>query len=214
MARGKKAPELKKERILEKAAEMADLKGIESVSIRRLAKELNAGAMSIYYYFNSKEEIIDGMVDLVFREISLPPENLNWKEAIRIRCRSTRTVLGRHPWASSFMESRKNPGPMTLRHHNAVIACFLRGGFSIEMTSRAVAVTDAFVFGFALQEATLPGGGGEEMIELGKKMAVSQFRDYPQLLQLTEYVMTSDYDFKESFDYGLNMILEGLEKNL
>ncbi len=201
----------KGELILAKAVELADRRGMDSLSIRRLAGELGGGAMSIYHYFDSKEAIVDGMVDLVFGEIELPPPDREWKEAIRIRCRSAREALRRHPWAPPYMESRRNPGPRMLRHHDGVIGCFLRAGFSFEKTARAVAVTDAFLFGFAVQEASLPGGGGDEMVGMGREMVDGVFTGYPNLRELTRYVMNSDYSFPDIFAYGLDLILDGLE---
>ena len=170
--------------------------------------------MSIYYYFDSKEKIIDGMIDCVFGEIGLPPGDLEWKEAVRQRCRSARETLGRHPWASSYMDSRQTPGPQMLSHHDGVIGIFLRAGFSIAVTARAVAVTDAFVFGFALQEASLPGGGGEEMKELGAEMLDEAFRGYPNLAEMTRYALGPKYSFQDIFEYGLDLILDGFEWNL
>ena len=211
MAKKKNSPELKREVILEKALEMADAGGIESLSIRKLAGELDAGAMSIYYYFDSKEKIIDGMIDSVFAEITLPPGDQDWNEAIRIRCRSAREVLGRHPWASPYMESRRAPGPNILRHHDSVIGCFLKAGFSLEKVAGAVAVIDAFVFGFALQEASLPGGGGDEMIEMGNEMLDSAFSGYPHLRELTIYAMGPQYRFSDIFESGLDLILSGFD---
>lgn len=208
----KRKRELTQDSIIAKALEMADAIGIESLSIRKLAKELDAGAMSIYYYFKSKEEILDKMIDEIYGMILLPSEDKDWKSAIRERCFSAREVLARHPWASSYMESRKNPGPKTLKHHNAVIGCFLRGGFSLEITSSALAITDAFVFGFAIQETTLPGGGGEEMVEMGADLTKNLFQQYPHLMEMTQFVMESDYRFGDIFESGLDILLEGLEK--
>ena len=211
MAR-KRSGELTQNRILTAAVLLTDRIGIDSFSIRKLADELNAGTMSVYYYFSSKEALIDGMVDEIFGEIELPSESDHWKKAIRRRCESARDVLNRHKWASPFMESRKNPGPRTLKHHDSVIGCYLKAGFSLALTAKAVAVTDAFVYGFALQEASLPGGGGDEMIEMGREMAKGPFLSYPNLMELTGYTFTKEYRFSDTFDYGLDLILNSLER--
>ncbi len=208
----KRAAELTGKNIASRALKLTDRIGIEAFSIRKLAEELNAGTMSVYYYFKSKEAIIDAMVDEIFGEIALPPEDMDWKAAIRIRCESTREVLNRHKWASSFMESRKNPGPLTLKHHDAMIGCFIKAGFSIDLVARAVAVTDAFVYGFALQEASLPGGGGDEMIEMAREMAKGPFQNYPHLLELSRYTFGGNYRFRDTFDFGLSLMLDSLEK--
>lgn len=204
--------ELTKERILDSAIALADEIGIAAFTMRRLAAALGSPPMSIYHYFPSKEAIIDGMVESVFGEITLPSAEGEWKTAIRARCASARKVLRRHPWAPPLMESRSAPGPVQLGHHDAVIGCLRRGGLSMEWTARGVAIIDAFLFGFALEEASLPGGGGEEMIQLGAEMLDGSFRDYPNLVELTRYTMESAYQFDDAFSPGLELILHGLER--
>jgi len=212
MGKQKARRELTESTILDAALSLAGEIGIEAFTIRGLADKLGAAPMSIYYYFKSKEAIIDGMVERVFGEIELPPEEQEWKEAARIRCDSFREVLNRHPWAAPLMESRRNPGPVSLKHHDAVIGCFSLGGFSLELAAKAVALTDAFVYGFALQEASLPGGGGKEMKEMGASLMEDAFLPYPHLMKMTGYALSSSYRFADLFDFGLNLILEGLEK--
>jgi AcrR family transcriptional regulator len=212
MGKGKGRVELTKERILDTALTLADEIGIAAFTIRRLAAALGSPPMSIYHYFPSKESIIDGMVESVFGEITLPPKDGDWKSAMMIRCSSAREVLHRHPWAPPLMESRSVPGPAQLRHHDANIGCLRRGGLSIEMTARGMAIIDAFLFGFALQETSLPGGGGEEMIQLGADFLDGPFRDYPNLVELTRYTLKPGYRFEEAFSNGLDLILEGLER--
>ena len=131
--------------------------------MRKLADELGAGAMSLYYYVPNKEELLDGMVDIVFGEIELPSTDVDWKTALRRRAISTREVLNRHRWAVGLMESRATPGPASLRLHDAVLGCLREGGFSIETAIQAYSVQDAYIYGFALQEKSLPfeTAGGE-----------------------------------------------------
>src|SRR5215210_1133690 len=125
---------LSKERVLPAAVALAVRDGIESLSMRKLADELGAGAMSLYHYVPNKERLLDEMVDIVFGEIELPPTGVEWRTAMRRRALSTREALNRHRWAVGLMESRKNPGPASFRLHNAVLGCLREGGFSIEMT--------------------------------------------------------------------------------
>jgi AcrR family transcriptional regulator len=169
--------------------------------------------MTIYHHIPNKEAIVDGMVDSVFAEIDLPPSGVDWRTAIAGRARSARAVLANHPWATSLMESRVNPGPATLAHHDAVLACFRSAGFSIEMTAHAYALVDAFIYGFALQEANLPATGGEEMADLAGSIT-EQFEpgQYPNLVEFTvEHVLQPGYDFTTEFEFGLDLILDGLE---
>jgi AcrR family transcriptional regulator len=211
-AAGGRRPRLTPERVLVGALALADEIGIDDLTIRRLAEALEVKPMTIYHHVANKDAIIDGMVDLVFAEIELPDPNLDWRTAIRRRCASARTVLARHRWAAPYMESRTSPGPATLTHHDAVLGC-LRRGMSLEMAAHAYALLDAFVYGFALQEATLPATGGEEMAALAGEIAEHFPLDaYPHLAELTvEHVLQPGYDFAKEFDFGLDLILDGLE---
>ncbi|MCP3853363.1 MAG: TetR/AcrR family transcriptional regulator [Actinomycetia bacterium] len=207
------APTLSPELVLEGALTLADEIGIEAFTIRRLAATIDAKPMSIYHHLPSKEAIIDGMVDLVFAEIELPPDDTDWKTAMGVRARSARAVLARHQWAAPLMESRTNPGPATLGHHDAVLGCLRRGGLSVEMTAHAYAVIDAFIYGFALQEASLPATSGDEMAELVDTVAAgAPMENYPHMMELVaQHVMKPGYDFGKEFDFGLDLILNGLE---
>lgn len=208
-----KRPRLTTERVLVGALAIADEIGIDELTIRRLADALDVKPMTIYHHVANKEAIIDGMVDLVFAEIELPDPDLPWKEALRRRCASARVVLARHHWAAPFMESRTAPGPALLTHHDAVLGC-LRQAMSIEMTAHAYAMLDAYVYGFALQEASLPATGGDDMADLAGAV-FEQFpaEQYPHLTEFTiEHVLTPGYDFSDEFDFGLDLILDGLER--
>ncbi len=203
-------------RVIEGAVTLADRIGMASFTIRKLATELDVKPMTIYHHVPNKEAIIDGMVDLVFSQIDLPPTDEDWKSAMRHRSVSARGVLAEHPWAPPLMESRMTPGPATLRHHDAVIGCFRGGGFSIEMTAHAYALIDSYLYGFALQEANLPVGGEADETDVAEAVeAVTghlSAEQYPNLLALTtEHVMQPGYDFGAEFLYGLNLILDGLE---
>jgi AcrR family transcriptional regulator len=206
-------PVLTPERVVASAVMLADGIGVDALTIRKLAVELDVKPMTIYHHVPNKEAIIDGMVDLVFSEIDLPPIDVDWKQAIRQRAASARVVLARHPWAAPLMESRTSPGPATLRHHDAVLGCLRAGGFSVEMTAHAYALIDAFIYGFALQEASLPATGGDEMGELAQAMtAAMPVGEYPNLVEFTtEHVLRPGYDFAREFDFGIDLILDGLE---
>jgi AcrR family transcriptional regulator len=204
---------LSSSRVLAGAVTLADTIGLDSFTIRKLAAELDVKPMTIYHHVPNKEAILDGMVDIVFSEIDQPPTGPDWKTAIRQRARSARRVLALHPWATPLMESRSTPGEATLRHHDAVIGCFRRGGFSIEMTAHAYALIDNYIYGFALQEASLPAMGGEEMAELAEAIIEPlPGGEYPYLTELaTEHVLKPGYDFGDEFEFGLELILDGLK---
>jgi AcrR family transcriptional regulator len=201
------------DRVITAAIALADRIGIDALTIRKLAGELDVKPMAIYHHVENKEAIVDGMVDAVFAEIELPPDGLGWRAAIRRRCESARDVLVRHPWAVALMESRTNPGPATLRHHDAVLGCFRSAGFSLGLTAHAYALVDAFVYGFALQEASLPATAGQEMVDLVGSMAESLPADeYPHLAEFTaEHALQPGYDFGREFGFGLDLVLDGLD---
>ncbi|MGI9597024.1 MAG: TetR/AcrR family transcriptional regulator [Acidimicrobiales bacterium] len=203
---------LSRQRVLEGAVALADRIGIGDFTIRKLATELDTKPMTIYHHVPNKEAIIDGMVDLVFAEIELPPTDVDWRTAIAHRARSARRVLARHPWATPLMESRVNPGPATLLHHDAVLGCFRAAGFSVEMTAHGYALVDAFIYGFALQEASLPATGGEDLAELAGAITESFGPgEYPHLVEFTvDHVLKPGYEFTAEFDFGLELILNGL----
>ena len=216
---------LSKERVLHAAVTLAARDGIESLTMRKLADELGAGAMSLYYYVPNKEELLDGMVDIVFSEIELPSTDVDWKTAMRQRAISTRQVLNRHRWAVGLMESRLTPGPASLQLHNAVLGCLREGGFSIEMTIQAYSVQDAYIYGFALQEKTVPfddaeGGAAvaeEQTRQFAELAEERQFatlaEEFPYLAEVVAgHVAKVGYDFATSFEYGLDLILDALEK--
>ncbi len=148
--------------MLRAAVELAARDGIESLTMRKLAEELGAGAMSLYHYVPNKDRLLDGMVDIVFGEIELPSTRDDWKAAMRKRALSTREALRRHPWAIGLMEGRTNHGPANLRLHDAVLGCLRAAGFSIEMTVHAYSVQDAYIYGFALQERDMSSETAED----------------------------------------------------
>jgi AcrR family transcriptional regulator len=200
--------------VLEGAVALADEIGIEALTIRRLAEVLGTKPMTIYYHVPSKDEIVDGMVEVVFSEIDKPPADQDWRSAIRRRCVSARTVIRRHPWAAPLMESRTSPGPENLGHHEAVLSCLRRGGLSWQTTAHAYAVLDAFVYGFAFQEATLPRQAESEFVEVAHDIAAAFDPDaYPHLVDFTvNHVFQPGYEFGDSFEFGLDLILDGIER--
>src|SRR6266545_2000483 len=176
-------PRLSRERVLRGAVAVADAGGIDSLTIRSLSQSLGVKPMSVYYYVANKDEILDGIVDLVFSEIELPAADGDWRAEIRRRADSARRVLRAHPWAIGLMESRTSPGPATLRHHDAVIATLRAAGFSPELTAHAYALLDSQAYGFALQEAGLPFEGSDTVADVAEPI-IERFStgEYPHLV--------------------------------
>jgi AcrR family transcriptional regulator len=205
---------LSRERVLRAAFDRTDKDGIESLSMRKLAQELGVEAMSLYRHVRNKGEIIDGMIDLVFGEIGLPDTGVDWKTAMRQRAISAREVLARHRWAIALMESRSTPGPATLQHHDAVIGCLRAASFSIAMAAHAYSVLDSYIYGFALQQASLPFRTSDAAVEVADSIRRQFPADaYPHLVELTvEHVLQPGYDYADEFEFGLDLILDGLER--
>ena len=217
MPDSKAAPQvaLTRERIVEAAVSLADDRGIDALSMRAVAKEVGVEAMSLYHHLANKEALLDGMVDAVFGEIELPAPGDAWPGAMRARARSARAALRRHPWAIGLMDSRRSPGPATLRHHDAVLGCLIEGGLSLEMAGHAVAMIDAYVYGFVLQELALPFETSEEMEELAEEIVGSLSEDeYPHLVGFVRgRVLRPGYAFGDEFAVGLDLVLDGLERS-
>lgn len=202
-------PSLSRDHVLDSAVALADDVGIEALTIRRLAAVIGTKPMTIYRHVPSKEEIIDGMVERVFAEIERPGSDGDWLAALRRRCVSAKAALNRHPWAVPLMDSRTSPGPETLGHHEAVVACLRRGGLSWQMVAHANAMLDAFTYGFALQEAALPSHAEGEFVAAAEDIARGIDGDaHPHLVAFTvEHVFQPGYDFSDSFEFGLDRIL-------
>ncbi len=207
---------LTRERVLQAAVDLADKGGIESLTMRKLGESLGVEAMSLYNHVANKDALLDGMIDLVFDEIELP--DTDWKTAMRRRGNSTRQVLRGHRWAIGLMESRRQPGPATLSHHDAVIGCLRKGGFSVEMAAHGFSVLDSYIYGFAMEEASLPfdsSDATETAALVDMILAGLPENQYPHLRELTvEHVLKPGYDYGKEFEFGLELILDGLERAL
>jgi AcrR family transcriptional regulator len=199
--------------VLDAAVALADKAGLEAFSMRGLAQELGVVPMALYKHVANKDELLDGMVDTVFSEIELPSGELDWRSAMRNRAISTREALTRHTWAIGIMESR-HPGPANLRNHNAVMGCLREAGFPFEMAIHAYSVQDAYIYGFALQEKDLGFQTPESAGEAAQRRAetVRNPEDYPYLLEVVARLPETGYDGATEFAWGLDLILDGLDK--
>jgi AcrR family transcriptional regulator len=200
-------------RVLQAGVALADEAGLEAFSMRALAQELGVVPMALYKHVANKDQLLDGMVDIVFGEIELPSEDHDWRSAMRRRAISTREALQRHSWAIGMMESRQ-PGPANLRNHNAVMGCLRTAGFSFELAIHAYSLQDAYIYGFALQERdtgfATPDSAGEAAQR--RAQTIGALEDYPHLLEIVTKLPESGYDNAVEFAWGLDLILDGLER--
>jgi AcrR family transcriptional regulator len=204
---------LSRAQVLRAAIALADANGIESLTMRKLGAELGVEAMSLYNHVANKDDLLAGMIDSVFAEIDVPA-GADWRTAMRRRAVSVREVLSRHRWAIGLMESRTTPGPATLRHHDTVLGLLRAAGFSIELAAHAYSALDSYIYGFTLQERSLPFDIGEQAAQVAHKI-MTQFPagDYPHLTEIAvEHVMKPGYDYAREFEFGLDLLLDGLDR--
>jgi AcrR family transcriptional regulator len=207
---------LSRERVLRAAVALADEGGLESLTMRELGQRLGVEAMSLYNHVASKDDILDGMVDLVVAEIDLPSDAVDWQEAMRRRAVSAQAVFSRHPWASALIDSRESSGPERLRYFDWVIGTLRRAGFSVELAARAFSVLDSYIYGFGRQQSHLPAGDAAEPEELAEAFLRAIPADaFPYLREMVvEHAMSAGYDDAADFEFGLGLILDGLQRLL
>ncbi len=203
---------LSRERILLTAIHLADKGGLESLSMRKLAQEMGVQAMSLYNYVASKDDLLDGIVDLVVGEIEVPDLSAEWQTAMRRRAHSAHQVLLRHPWATMPMVSRINVGPAMLRYIDATLGCLCAAGFSFELVDRAWNAIDSHIYGFTLQELNFPIEPAQYVQAAQEYLPNIPVDQYPYMNQLTQYLIDGQYNGIADFNFGLELILQGLEK--
>jgi AcrR family transcriptional regulator len=209
--RGSRVP-LSRDRIVEAAVALADAGGFASLSMRNLADELDAGTMALYRHVANKEDLLDGMVDVVFGEMYPPAIGGGWRGELRERGVSARAALQRHPWAVGLMETRMHPGPASATHHNATMGCLREAGFPFREAVHAYSLLDSYTYGFALQEATIPFETSEESADMAQITVGDRGDDYPYLAEVVVELGKQGYDYTEEFEFGLDFILDGLER--
>lgn len=203
---------LTKERVLAAALTIVDRGGLDGLSMRAVARALGAGAMSLYHHVADKDALLDELVDRVFAEIALPADAADWRTALAGRMRSARDVLRRHPWAIALMESRTRPGPASLRQREAMLAVLRGAGFSIVAATHAQWVLDSYLYGHALQLATLPFEGAAELAAMAEEVYLPQLDAdaYPLLSETAQILARSGYDPDAEFDVGLAVVLDAV----
>jgi len=202
--------------VLRAAVALADEAGIEALTMRELGLRLGVEAMSLYNHVANKDDILDGMVDLVVGEIDLPSATVDWKAAMRRRAISARAVFSRHPWASALIDARESSGPERLRYLEWVIGTLRRAGFSVELARHAFSLLDSYVYGFGRQQANMSAGSGAEPEEMAEAFLRAVPADeYPYLREMIVAQATSSgYDDTADFEFGLDLILDGLQRLL
>jgi AcrR family transcriptional regulator len=203
---------LSRTRVLDVALRLADEGGIKAISMRKLAQALGVQAMSLYNHVANKDDILDGIVDIVIGEIEVPDLAMDWKTAMRRRAISAHEVLLRHPWASLAIMSWANVGPANLRYVDATLGCLREAGFSFEMADRAWNAIDSHIYGFTLQELKFPFEPEKYSEAAQHGLSLIPADRYPYMNQLTHFVIDGSYDGIHDFEFGLELILDGLDR--
>ena len=204
---------LSRERVLRAALVLADEGGLESLTMHAIGRRLGVQAMSLYRHVENKEDLLDGLVDLVVSEVEMPMSSADWQAAMRERAISARRVFVRHPWAIGLVESRPRQGPVTLRHHEWVLGVLLEAGFSVTMAGHAYSLLDSYIYGFALQEGSLTYDSPEEHAEVGQTTLRQLLPDeYPHLARVAREFTEAGTEYGAGFEFGLELILDGIER--
>jgi AcrR family transcriptional regulator len=213
--RGRERARLNRETVLAEALALADADGLDGLGMRPLSQRLGVVPMALYKHVANKEDLLDGMIDLVWAEVEMPDTKRGWRTSMGDRSRSLRQALTRHPWAIGLMEARLRPGFANLAQHNAMMGCLRGSGFSFRTTVHVTSTLDAFVYGFALQERSLPfdtaeqsGGVAEQKLQDAPPEAAAAF---PHLLEVVRELGAAGYDYDTEFETGLALVLDAVE---
>jgi AcrR family transcriptional regulator len=204
---------LSRELVLRTALDLIDAGGLEALSMRQLGTKLGVEAMSLYNHVAGKDDIIDGVLDRVVEEIAIPAVGGDWRAAMKERAASAMAAFRRHPWASALMDSHLSSSPSRLRYFDAILGTLLGAGFSLELAARAFSILDCYVYGFGRQRLNMVSSGepqSEKRAEAFSENIPDQ--SYPHLARMTEFAMRTGYDEDADFDFGIELILDGLER--
>jgi AcrR family transcriptional regulator len=203
---------LSRQRVLDAAVALADEGGVDALSMRRLALELGVVPMALYKHVANKDELLDGMIDVLMGEIEPTPLDVDWKTALRGRVLSARRALLRHRWAATVIESRANPTPAVMAHMDAIIGILRAGGFSIDLTHHAMHVMGSRALGFSQELFDDSAGAAEEM-------PAEVAGAFPHIAELVRAVFHDEgsivgagCDDQFEFEFALDLILDGLER--
>jgi AcrR family transcriptional regulator len=206
---------LNRQKVLRAGVALADKVGIDGFTMRTLAEDLRVVPMALYKHVTGRQDLLAGMVDLLWGEVAEPRSGHGWKAAMRERAVSLRAALIRHRWAIGLMEAHSRPGPHNLRQHNAMMGCLRESGFSFRTTVHVTSTLDAYVYGFALQQQTLSFETPQESAEAAAQTRAGQTDEaaarYPYLLEVVSELAAEGYDFDAEFSVGLELILDAVD---
>jgi len=206
---------LTRERVLGTAIELADRDGIEALSMRKLGQALHVDAMALYRHVRNKDDMLDGIVEVLIAEIERPATTADWKATLRAQSMAARQVMLRHPWARRVLEDRPKGGPVFLAYIESVLTTMREGGFSVELAHHVLHVMGSRIFGFNqdLLEDKAPPPSAEQAALMIRALA-----PYPHVVEMAQSVshdgVLGPCDDDVEFAFGLDLILDGLERQL
>ena len=203
---------LDRQRVVRAAVELTDEQGIDALTMRRLAQALGVEAMSLYNHVANKDDLLEGVADLVTAEFELPSFEADWKATLRRSATSAHEALLRHPWASSLIESRPTMGPARMRYVNAIVGVLREAGFSLPQAAQAIMALDSHTYGFALQELSWAFDPADAATVAATFAQAIPRAEYPYLHELVGLAATADGQLSLDFSFGLDLILDGLER--
>ncbi|WP_066910238.1 TetR/AcrR family transcriptional regulator [Millisia brevis] len=207
-------PALTVERIVDAAVAVADRGGLAAVSMRHVGAELGVEAMSLYHHIRGKEALLDLLADWIFAQIELPTIEKPWRAEMVLRAESARAVLSAHSWALGLTESRSNPGPALLRHHDTILGCLRYNGFPVALATSTFSAIDSYVHGFVLTELSVPIETAEDTEQFVETLHLPA-QEYPHMAEMfAELVVGARYTYADEFAFGLDLILDALEVRL
>ena len=196
------------------AMDLADERGIESLTMRELGRRLGVEAASLYNHVSGKDDVLDGMVEQVVSQIDVPGESVDWKEAMRRRAVSARAVFARHRWAAGLIDSRERSGPGSLSYADRVLGTLLRAGFSPGVAGNAFLALDSYIYGYERQRSHLSLGDEEDGAEPAREVLEAAQGAFPSLVLVATAYASEPFDDDAAFDFGLGLILDGLQRLL
>ncbi|MEV0076372.1 TetR/AcrR family transcriptional regulator C-terminal domain-containing protein [Nocardia neocaledoniensis] len=201
---------LTRDRVLRAAVELADEDGLDALSMRKLAKAVGVEAMSLYNHVANKDDLLDGLVDLVVSEIYVPAPGGDWRAELRRRATSAHEVLLRHRWATGLLGSRVNVGPAMLRYVDATLGCLVSAGFTYEQADRAWNALDSHIYGFTLQAINFPLEPAEYVSAATRFLPLIPQETHPHMHTLATQVIAGTHTGTADFTFGLDLLLDGL----
>jgi len=208
----KKPRSLTTEKVVSKAIELADEKGFEALSMRKLAGTLGVSAMSLYNHVAGKDDLLDLMLNRVVSEFESPLVNGEWVEMMRRRAQSIRRALLRHRWASTLLISKIAIGEEIMRDINATVGCLVTAGFTYAQADWARNAIDSHVYGYTMQELNFPVAPDEYKAAAAQYLPMISKTDYPFMHEATLQIIDGNYDGITQFEFGLELILDGLKR--